>query len=156
MRDILVFSKTINNPDTQPTTLNKFNKPKFGEYNMKKEILGNAFKRLAILLVILFVISVIVTPVIATSAKNKFMQADFSASPTSGHKPLAVHFTDHSKSHLKVLYWSWSFGDKSTSSLKNPTHVYKNPGRYTVSLTVKCPHGVIDTKKVYNYIKVIK
>ena len=123
---------------------------------MGKETLGNARKRLVILLVVLFVISVIAAPVTASSAKNKFLQADFSASSTSGHKPLTVHFTDHSKSHSKVLYWSWSFGDGKTSSLKNPTHVYKNPGRYTVSLTVKCPYGVIDTKKVYNYIKVIK
>ena len=32
--------------------------------------------------------------------------------------------------------WHWGFGDDSTSDEQNPTHVYKNPGNYTVILTV--------------------
>jgi PKD repeat protein len=83
----------------------------------------------------------------AKASQKKFMQADFFVRPTSGRAPLTVHFIDHSRSHSQILHWSWSFGDGKTSSLKNPTHVYKRPGRYTVSLTVKCPHGAIDTKK---------
>ena len=30
--------------------------------------------------------------------------------------------------------WLWNFGDGSTSNLKNPNHVYQNPGTYTVRL----------------------
>ena len=114
-------------------------------------------KTLVILLLVFFVMAVAAESVSANRAKadhEKFMKADFSASPISGHTPLTVHFTDHSKSHSEVLYWSWNFGDGKTSSLQNPTHVYKHPGRYTVSLTVKCPFDIIDTKKVSNYITV--
>ena len=87
------------------------------------------------------------------TSQKKFMKADFSAQPTSGHAPVKVYFTDHSRSRSNVLYWSWKFGDGKTSSLKNPMHVYKRPGKYTVSLTVKCPYGVVDTKKKNIIIK---
>ena len=114
---------------------------------------------LAILLAVLFVVSLAAESVSASKAEaghQKFLKADFSARPTSGHAPLTVHFNDHSRSHSRVLYWSWSFGDGDTSSLQNPTHAYKRPGRYTASLTIQCPYGIIDTKKVYNYIQVNK
>ena len=112
-------------------------------------------KIIVIFLLFCFVISVTVASVSASKAEasqKKFMKADFSAHHTSGHAPLTVHFTDHSRSHSQILYWSWNFGDGKTSSLQNPIHIYKRPGRYTVSVTVKCPFGVIDTKKVSNYI----
>gem|GEM_PF-4537706 len=35
-----------------------------------------------------------------------------------------------------INQWAWNFGDGSTSSEKNPVHVYNDPGQYTVSLTV--------------------
>ena len=41
--------------------------------------------------------------------------------------------TPHPKN---VTSWSWNFGDGSTSTLQNPTHVYNAAGTYTVSLTV--------------------
>ena len=31
---------------------------------------------------------------------------------------------------------SWDFGDGSTSQVTNPTHVYNNPGEYTIAVTV--------------------
>lgn len=47
-----------------------------------------------------------------------------------------VKFTDKSTDSGKVIKsWIWKFGDGSTSTLQNPTHVYTNPGRDTVSLT---------------------
>ncbi len=39
--------------------------------------------------------------------------------------------------------WQWNFGDGQTSNLRNPTNIYKDTGRYLVSLTVsdgKCFH----------------
>ena len=113
-------------------------------------------KILAILLLVFFVMAVAVESVSASqseTSQKKYLKADFSARPNSGHAPLKVYFTDHSRSHSKVLYWSWNFGDGKTSSLQNPIHVYKRPGRYTVSLTVKCPYGVIDTKKASFVLK---
>lgn len=35
-----------------------------------------------------------------------------------------------------LLWWSWSFGDGSASTLPNPVHAYDAPGRYEVELTV--------------------
>ncbi|WP_292377915.1 PKD domain-containing protein [Methanosarcina sp. UBA289] len=77
--------------------------------------------------------------------------AAFYASPVSGKKPLTVKFTD--KSTQSPASWSWNFGDKSTSTAKNPVHKYTKAGKYTVSLTVKNAAGS-NTKKISNYITV--
>jgi len=60
--------------------------------------------------------------------------AAFTANPRSGHVPLAVSFTDQSTGG--VTLWSWDFGDGATSTEQNPTHTYRKPGTYTVTLTV--------------------
>ena len=61
--------------------------------------------------------------------------ASFSASPISGNAPLKVSFNDTSIGSPSS--WGWSFGDKNTSTSKNPTHTYSQSGKYTISLTVK-------------------
>jgi len=61
--------------------------------------------------------------------------ASFTASTTSGKAPITVTFTD--KSTNNPTAWSWNFGDKSTSTVKNPVHKYTQTGKYTVTLTVK-------------------
>ncbi len=65
--------------------------------------------------------------------------ADFSASPTSGPAPLNVQFTDPSSG--TPTSWLWNFGDGSTSTQQNPSHVYGSPGSYTVSLTASNSAG---------------
>ena len=65
--------------------------------------------------------------------------AGFNASPTSGAAPLAATFTDTTTG--KVTVWSWDFGDSATSASQNPSHIYANPGSYTVKLTVTGPGG---------------
>ncbi|MDQ1253570.1 MAG: right-handed parallel beta-helix repeat-containing protein [Euryarchaeota archaeon] len=65
--------------------------------------------------------------------------AAFSASLTSGKAPLTVIFTD--KSINNPTSWSWDFGDKSTSTVKTPTHKFSKAGKYTVKLTVKNSKG---------------
>ncbi len=57
----------------------------------------------------------------------------FVAIPKSGAAPLYVRFIDFSSG--KPTSWLWDFGDNATSWLKNPTHTYTSPGRYTVTLT---------------------
>jgi PKD repeat protein len=74
----------------------------------------------------------------------------FSASPASGKHPLNVKFTDKSSD---AYYWSWDFGDKTTSTLPSPSHQYKKAGKFTVSLTVKNAAGKSTAKKT-NYITV--
>ena len=67
--------------------------------------------------------------------------ADFSANPTSGRVPVNVQFVDSSLG--KVENWSWDFNNDGVvdSSLQNPSHIYDEPGTYTVSLTVQGPGG---------------
>lgn len=61
--------------------------------------------------------------------------ANFSANDTVGCSTfsLFVSFTDLSTGN--PTSWQWSFGDNSTSTVQNPTHVYSAPGCYTVTLT---------------------
>jgi YVTN family beta-propeller protein len=79
--------------------------------------------------------------------------ANFSASPTTGKVPLTVKFRD--KSTGLPTSWFWNFGDKSTSTARNPVHKYSKAGKYTVILTVKNVAGS-DTKTMLNYITVNK
>jgi hypothetical protein len=76
---------------------------------------------------------------------------DFTASQTSGSRPLFVSFTDHSTGDINS--WLWDFGDGRTSTRQNPSHVYTRPGVYTVKLTVSGPMGE-DTEVKENYIEV--
>jgi serine protease AprX len=63
--------------------------------------------------------------------------ANFAGAPTSGPAPLQVEFQDRSADgSLPITTWSWTFGDGSVSSERNPSHMYWMPGTYTVSLTV--------------------
>ncbi|MEW6073616.1 MAG: PKD domain-containing protein [Planctomycetota bacterium] len=59
----------------------------------------------------------------------------FGATPLTGNAPLAVSFADASMG-VDLDAWSWDFGDGTTSSLQNPSHVYTNPGTYSVRLDV--------------------
>jgi hypothetical protein len=64
------------------------------------------------------------------------LAADFISTPVSG---LTVQFTDVSTG--VVTNRLWNFGDRQTSTEKNPSHTYTNKGVYTVSLTVTGPDG---------------
>ncbi|WP_292388766.1 PKD domain-containing protein [Methanosarcina sp. UBA5] len=61
-------------------------------------------------------------------------QPGFSASPTSGKTPLSVSFTDESTGSPTL--WKWDFGDGTNSTEKNPLHIYRNAGKYPVTLTL--------------------
>ena len=75
----------------------------------------------------------------------------FSASPTSGITPLKVQFTDNSTG--SPTSWKWNFGDGAYSRAKNPVHIYRKSGKYTVTLTVKNDKGR-STKTMDEYIAV--
>jgi len=77
--------------------------------------------------------------------------AAFTASPTSGTKPLKVQFTD--KSTGSPTSWKWDFGDGTTSTTHNPLHTYIKKGKLTVKLTVKNAAGT-STKTMTSYITV--
>ena len=82
---------------------------------------------------------------------NDAVLANFVGSPTSGIVPLTVGFTDTSIGD--PTSWSWSFGDGSTSSLRNPSHTYTVADTYTVSLTA-AKTGSSDIRTRTNYIEV--
>ena len=66
-------------------------------------------------------------------------KASFSASITSGIYPLMVQFTD--KSTNSPTSWLWTFGDGSTSTEQNPSHIYLKAGLYSVKLKVSNSEG---------------
>jgi PKD repeat protein len=65
-------------------------------------------------------------------------------SPVTAGVP--VQFTDQSTGGTPTE-WAWDFGDGSTSSLRNPTHVFTDEGPYTVRLTVENSGGKDDVTR---------
>jgi gliding motility-associated-like protein len=47
-----------------------------------------------------------------------------------------------------VNSWLWDFGDNTTSTQQNPTHVYSAPGNYVVTLIAASVAGCIDTATI--------
>ena len=76
--------------------------------------------------------------------------ASFSATPTNGQAPLAVHFTDQSSG--PVTSWSWNFGDGALGTAQNPSHTYSYAGTYVATLTVTGSSG--QTGSAYHTIAV--
>jgi PKD repeat protein len=79
--------------------------------------------------------------------------ADLSGTPVSGDAPLSVSFTDQSTGI--VTSWEWDYDGDGTvdSTVQNPSHIYSQPGTYSVSLTVAGPGGS-DTETNVDYITV--
>lgn len=75
----------------------------------------------------------------------KKVNVDFTFSPTEPKAGEAVKFTNNSSAGEK---WAWDFGDNTTSVTKNPSHTFKKPGTYLVTLMVDsakyntCSHSV--------------
>ena len=59
--------------------------------------------------------------------------ADFSFAPVLPLAGDAVQFTDQSSD---ATTWSWTFGDGTTSTVRNPQHTYATSGSFVVTLTV--------------------
>ena len=66
---------------------------------------------------------------------------DFSASAETGQAPLPVAFTGLFDARRKAheANWHWDFGDGSQGDGPQESHVYHQPGVYTVTLTVTTP-----------------
>jgi PKD repeat protein len=77
--------------------------------------------------------------------------AGFTATPTSGIRPLTVNFSNTSTGVVST--WLWNFGDSVTSTEQHPTHTYTVTGVYTVTLTVSGPGGS-DTESKPSFITV--
>jgi PKD repeat protein len=99
---------------------------------------------LAVLITIIL-ITIVVMPVRAAYV------AGFSGAPTNGPSPLTVQFTDLSSG--APTSWYWDFGDRTTDETQNPSHIYTNPGAYSVRLTVT-GRGGTDSNLQIGYIVV--
>ena len=77
--------------------------------------------------------------------------ADFSASKTEIKQGDKVEFTDLSTG--PGAQWLWDFGDGNTSEEQNPSHVYEDPGTFTVNLVTINNCGQHSVSKE-GYIKV--
>lgn len=64
---------------------------------------------------------------------KKKVDVSFTYSPDAPRAGETVVFTNNSSAGES---WAWTFGDNSTSLLKNPSKVYKRPGEYLVTLMV--------------------
>ncbi|WP_281085414.1 PKD domain-containing protein, partial [Methanosarcina acetivorans] len=89
---------------------------------------------------------------ISSSGSNAPVAA-FSATPTSGHTPLTVQFTDESSN--SPTSWSWDFNGNGTvdSTEQSPSYLYTVAGTYTVNLTVTNGDGS-DSEVKSDYITV--
>uniref|UniRef100_A0A7C1CFC2 PKD domain-containing protein n=1 Tax=Thermofilum adornatum TaxID=1365176 RepID=A0A7C1CFC2_9CREN len=82
------------------------------------------------------------TLTLKVEAENSPPIVDFSYSPPLPLAGEAVSFIDKSYDpDGNIVLWHWDFGDGTTSSDRNPTHVYVSPGTYTVTLTVRDNKG---------------
>ena len=85
------------------------------------------------------------------------INAAFKGVARSGEPGLKVTFTDLSTPApgCEIIEWKWSFGDGSTSTEKNPFHIYNREGTFTVTLTVwdSCGFEQTVTMKAYITIK---
>lgn len=76
--------------------------------------------------------------------------ADFTAVPVTGTAPLMVNFTNLTLGGDTYL---WRFGDGAASTATDPSHLYLQPGVYTVTLTAYNPVDA-DVITKTNYITV--
>ncbi|MEM6298476.1 MAG: PKD domain-containing protein [Bacteroidota bacterium] len=70
--------------------------------------------------------------------------ADFTFSPDSPETGQTVQFTSTTTNANSL---SWDFGDGTSSTDANPTHVYDNEGSYTVTLTATGDGGTVTAER---------
>lgn len=73
------------------------------------------------------------------------LDASFTVDSTDGCTPMDVIFTNTTTSASAITSYQWDFGDGSTSSAANPTHIYNTAGNYTPNLIVQNAEGCVDT-----------
>jgi len=58
------------------------------------------------------------------------------ANPTNGPAPLTVNFTAAAKDNANntVTNWNWDFGDGTTGTAQNPSHLYPAVGAFTAAM----------------------
>ena len=78
----------------------------------------------------------------------KHNEVKFTYTPTEPRAGQPVRFNNLSSSGEE---WEWNFGDGITSTIKSPSHTYKQPGTYVVILKVDGKNSWTDTQKITVY-----
>ena len=78
----------------------------------------------------------------------KHNNVDFTYSPSAPRAGQAVVFSNQSSSGEE---WSWTYGDGAVASIKSPSHIYKQPGTYQVTLKVDNKNKWTATKQITVY-----
>lgn len=81
--------------------------------------------------------------------------AQFTASSLTVCIGNPVSFTNQSTSPTPIINYTWDFGDGSSATTANTSHVYSAAGTYTVTLVVQNQSGNADAEVKTNYITVI-
>jgi len=77
------------------------------------------------------------------------ISSEFSADRQCGGVPLEVNFTDLSTGTYPVSNRYWDFGDGTTDTVANPSHLYNSPGAFDVTLIVTDDLGADTLMKEY-------
>ena len=78
-------------------------------------------------------------PPAAADVREPLPSAEFTMEVDSEFAPVTVRFSG--PPDAKITYYSWDFGDGSTSAEKDPVHTFRKAGEYGISLTVGGPSG---------------
>lgn len=92
---------------------------------------------------------------LVSRAEDSRPSIDFYANVTTGCPSLSVTFFDDTFEDFDdpIVSWEWDFGDGTSSTDFNPTHVYTSEGNFTVKHMVVTQAGVKDTATKINYIR---
>ncbi|MGJ8685710.1 MAG: PKD domain-containing protein, partial [Nonlabens sp.] len=83
------------------------------------------------------------TTITITETQNEAPVAVASGTPLTGYAPLNVQFSaNNSTDDTGITGYFWDFNDGSTTTNKNPSHDFANPGTYKVELSVKDEDGL--------------
>ncbi|MUH36919.1 PKD domain-containing protein [Zobellia amurskyensis] len=81
--------------------------------------------------------------IIITETENEAPVAVASGSPLTGYAPLKVELKAYNSTDDKEIKgYFWDFNDGSTTTTKNPSHTFADPGTYQVELSVKDEEGL--------------
>ena len=90
----------------------------------------------------------IVLMVCLTMIACKQNDVNFTFSPEAPRAGQSVKFNNLSSSGEE---WEWNFGDGITTTIKSPSHTYKQPGTYRVVLKVDGKNSWTAVKEVVVY-----
>ena len=94
------------------------------------------------------------TAVNITKKPNITPSADFSIFPINATTDDAIQFTDRSTDPDGIIVsWSWTFGDGTHSTEKNPAHRFNQSGIYQVTLNVTDNNGAFHSTSKLIFIE---